>query len=90
MSVMTWWHSQNYYCAITKAIAQQTLNAVSFAQLPRHRQQAHRARGVPSGRVYLISLTCCILKLNSYSKSLAFGLSAVASCFASGHPFGAS
>ena len=31
LSVMTWWYSQNYGCAITKAQAKQTLNAVSFA-----------------------------------------------------------
>ena len=31
LSVMTWWYSQNYGCAITKALAKQTLNAVSFA-----------------------------------------------------------
>jgi hypothetical protein len=30
-SVMIWWYSQSYGCAITKALAQQTLNAVSFA-----------------------------------------------------------
>ena len=27
----TWWYSQNYGCAITKSLAKQTLNALSFA-----------------------------------------------------------
>jgi hypothetical protein len=31
LSVMTWWYSQNYGCAITKALAKQMLSAVSFA-----------------------------------------------------------